>query len=113
MNFEMFNYIKKKINKKNLYFLYDLGNRSIRHKDVYSDVLKFGKYIKHIHLKDKNQYGENVMIGKGKVNFLQAFKAIKIIYSKNISFAFENNRGKNAIESAKKNIFFFKKLFKY
>ena len=52
------------------------------------------------------------MIGKGNVDFKAAFRAIKKISQKNLSFAFENNRGKNPLITARKNINFFKKLIK-
>lgn len=110
--FETFKKIKESVKKKNIFFLYDLGNRVNQYPNVYEDILKFGNNIKQIHLKDKNICGENVVIGKGNVNFNIAFKAIKMLPQKNLSFVFENNRGKNSILSAKKNIKLFKKLIK-
>ena len=111
-DFQIFKKIKNSIHKKKIFFLYDLGNRVEQYPNVYQDILKFSNNIKSIHLKDKNKYGDNVLIGKGNVNFNIAFKAIKRISQKNLSFCYENNRGKNPIFSAKKNINLFKKLIK-
>lgn len=111
-DFKIFKKIKNSVDKKNVFFLYDLGNRLALYPNVHQDILKFNNNIKSIHLKDKNNHGENVVIGKGNVNFNIAFKAIKKISQKNLSFAFENNRGNNPILSAKKNITLFKKLIK-
>lgn len=112
IGFEVFNKIKKNLKKKKLYFLYDLGNRVNQYPDVYKDILNFGSNIKQIHLKDKNNKNENVVIGKGNVNFDIAFKAIKKLRKNNLSFVFENNRGNNAFLSAKKNFNFLKSYLK-
>jgi len=113
IDFKTFAIIKKSIKKKNLYFLYDLGNRVNLHQNVFQDILEFGRNIKQIHIKDKNLFGKNVVIGKGNVDFKAAFKAIKKLSLKNLSFAFENNRGKDPFLSARKNLKFFKKLIKH
>ena len=112
IGFEVFNKIKKNLKKKKLFFLYDLGNRVNQYPDVYKDILNFGSNIKQIHLKDKNNENENVVIGKGNVKFDIAFKAIKKLKKKNLSFVFENNRGNNAFLSAKENFNFLKSYLK-
>ena len=109
-SYSIFEQIKKEVKSKNLFFLYDLGNRSKYYPNVYEDILKFGKNIKHIHIKDKNSNNENVIIGSGEVDFVSAFKAIKKIFKKDLAFVFENNRGLNPELTAKKNLKFLKKL---
>ena len=112
IDFNTFQNIRNSIKRKNIFFLYDLGNRVNFYKNVFLDILKFGNNIKQIHIKDKDSYNKNVLIGKGNVDFKAAFRAIKKISQKNLSFAFENNRGKNPLITARKNINFFKKLIK-
>ena len=109
-SYSIFEQIKKGVKYKNLFFLYDLGNRAKYYPNVYEDILKFGKNIKHIHIKDKNSKNENVIIGSGKVHFVRAFKAIKKIFKKDLAFVFENNRGSNPESTAKKNLKFLKGL---
>tara|TARA_X000000950_G_scaffold286757_1_gene396701 strand:- start:2051 stop:2860 length:810 start_codon:yes stop_codon:yes gene_type:complete len=109
-NYSIFEKIQKGVNSKNLFFLYDLGNRANYFPDVYKDILKFGKNIKHIHIKDKNSKSKNVIIGTGKVDFVNAFKAVKKIFNNDLAFVFENNRGANPEISAKKNLNFLKGL---
>jgi len=111
-NYEIYEKIKKKVNSKNLFFLYDLGNRSFYHKNVFQDILKFNKEIKHIHIKDKDSNNINVQLGTGDVKFVDAFKAIKRISKNNLVLVFENNKGKNPLNTAKKNFKFIYKIFK-
>ena len=101
--------IKKKVYKKKIFFLYDVGNRSILKRDMQVDLNLFGDNIKHIHLKDKNYKNQNVPIGTGQVNFNFFFSILKKINYKE-SFAIENHRGDNFYAEAKKNYIFFKKL---
>ena len=104
-----FKELKKKVNSKNLFFLFDTGNRSILKRNLIEDLIQFGSNIKHIHLKDKNINKENVLIGKGLVDFNLIFSNLKKIKYKG-SFAVESKRGKNIFKQAKKNYMFFKKL---
>ena len=74
-----------------------------------TDISLFGKNIKHIHLKDKNKFKKNVIIGKGLVNFNLLFSSLKKINYKG-SFSIESQRGHDIIYQASKNYLFFKKL---
>ena len=105
----MFKKIKKAVNSKNLFFLYDTGNRVNYNSNIYKDILQFGNNIKQIHLKDKNDKGKNVIIGKGNVNFYKVAKAIKKIKNKQFTIVFENNKGSEQ-KNAKNNLNFIKKL---
>ncbi len=103
--------LKKKIKLNNFYFLYDTGNRVLLKKNSVSDILKFNKEIKHVHLKDKNLKNKNVIIGEGDVQFNFIFNAFKRINYKG-SFTIESQRGKVIKEQATKNYIFFKSLIK-
>lgn len=98
-------YIKKLIKlikSKNLFLVYDTGNRLKKNNTQYDEILNLKKYICHIHLKDKNFKGKNVVLGQGKVNFARIFKALKKI-KYNGKFTFETNRGNEPIETMKNN----------
>jgi len=109
--FSVFKKIKKGVNSKNLFFLYDTGNRAKYFPDVYTDIIKFGHNIKQIHIKDKNDKGSNVILRKGNVDFPGVIKATKKIKSKDFAIVFENNKGSNPEKNAKKNLKFIKNLF--
>ena len=106
------NLIKKLIRltkSKNIYIVYDTGNRLKKNNLQYKEIIKLKKYICHIHLKDKNWKKENVVIGNGSVNFTSIFKAVKKIKYKG-KFTFETNRGDNPIITMKKNQEFIKNI---
>lgn len=100
--------IKKNKGFNKLKFLFDTGNRSILKRNLYEDVLSFGKHIGHIHIKDKNDEKKNVKLGNGSVNFKKFFNCLKKInYKGNITL--ETPREKNFVQSAKNNYKFVKK----
>lgn len=101
--------LKKKINSSNFYFLFDTGNRILLKKNLANDICKFKNEIKHIHLKDKNYKNQNVIFGKGDVNFKSIFKELRKINYKG-SFSIESQRGENIKKQATENYIFFKKL---
>ena len=84
------------VNKKNLFVVYDTGNRLKKGKLQYNEIIKLKKKIIHVHLKDKNFKGQNVVLGSGAVDFSYVFKALNKIKYKGM-FAFETNRGDNPI----------------
>ena len=97
--------IKKliKITKsKNIFIVYDTGNRLKKNNLQYNEIIELKKHICHFHLKDKNWKGDNVVLGSGSVNFSKIFKAVKKIKYKG-KFTFETNRGNNPIITMKKN----------
>jgi len=100
--------IIQKIIKKNLYFTFDTGNRILLNRNLNSDFLALKKYVKHIHIKDKDIKKKNVQLGRGMVNFKEFFLILKKI-NYNKSLTLETTRGKNAIMSASKNLKFIKK----
>ena len=99
----------KKIRNKNIYLVYDTGNRVKNGTDQFKEILNLKAKIIHIHIKDKNHQGNNVVIGRGIVNFKNVFFALKKInYRKN--FTFETNRGSDPIKTMIENIKFIKKI---
>lgn len=111
MGFKEFMNLKKKINSKNCFFLFDTGNRINLKRDIYSDLKNLLKFTMHIHLKDKNKEGKNVKLNTGLVNFRKIFYILKKDKYKK-GFTFETTRGSNPIKMAKFNIDFLKKNFK-
>ena len=107
----LFSILKKRINMKNFFLLYDTGNRAFLKENLYQDLLSFGKNVNHIHLKDKNKFNKNVMINTGVVNFLKIFRNLKKISYKK-SFTIEATRGKDPMKTAKKNLLYFRNLIK-
>ncbi len=92
------NILIKLINRKNVFIVYDTGNR-LKKKDLqYKEIIKLKKHICHFHIKDKNWKGENVLLGTGNVNFNSIFNAIK--HNKySGKYTFETNRGDNPIKT--------------
>jgi len=56
-------------------------------------------------IKDKNEKGENVMLGEGNVDFLGVFQELKKINYKGM-FVLETSRGNEEVEAAKQNVAF-------
>jgi L-ribulose-5-phosphate 3-epimerase UlaE len=105
----------KRIKSKNVYLVYDTGNRVKKGINQFKEILDLKDKIIHIHIKDKNLLGNNVIIGRGIVNFKNIFFALKKINYKN-NFTFETNRGLDPIKTMIQNIKFIKKasrLVKY
>ena len=90
--------LMKLIDKKNVYLVYDTGNRLKKKNMQYDEIIKLKKFISHFHLKDKNWKGQNVILGTGSVDFENIFRAIKKIKYKG-NFVFETNRGDNPIKT--------------
>lgn len=99
----------KLIKNKNIFIVYDTGNRLKKNDLQYDEILKLNKKICHFHIKDKNWKGENVVLGLGSVDFNKIFKAVKKI-KYNGKFTFETNRGKNPFFTMKKNKEFIKNI---
>lgn len=95
------------INRENTRCVFDTGNRAIFNEPLDKEIMLLGDLITHVHIKDKNSDGENVLLGTGLVNFKNIFQALKNIkYDGN--FVFETTRGINPIETMKYNINFCK-----
>ena len=95
----------KYIDHPNLKCVFDTGNRIAFGHDIYSDILLLRDQICHVHIKDKNDRNENVLLGTGKVNFYEVFKSLsRIGYSG--PYTFETFRGKNPLRTAQYNKLF-------
>ena len=106
------NFLFNKSKSKNLYLVYDTGNRAKKGINQLEEIMNLKNKIIHIHLKDKDLRGNNVIIGNGIVNFKDIFLALKKInYKKN--FTFETNRGNDPIQTMLKNIQFIKKICRF
>lgn len=95
------NLIKKlfaKVKSKNIFLVYDTGNRLKNKKLQYKEILELKNTITHIHLKDKNLKGENVVFGTGNVDFKSIFRALKMIDYKG-KLVFETNRGSDPLKT--------------
>lgn len=85
--------------------VFDTGNRIAFGHDIYSDILLLGSQIKHVHVKDKDNQNDNVILGTGKVNYLKVFQSLTAINYEG-AFTFETCRGKHPLRTAKYNKFF-------
>ena len=109
LEIEFTNYLFNRIRSKNVYLVYDTGNRVKKGINQFKEILDLKDKIIHVHIKDKNLLGNNVIIGRGIVNFKNIFFALKKINYKN-NFTFETNRGLNPIKTMIQNIKFIKKV---
>jgi len=101
-------YLKiKQMMPKNFGLVFDTGNRYLKYKNNYTNLLKLKNEIKHIHLKDRDFYGRNVLLGKGKVNFKKFFSMINLINYKGY-YTLETTRDKNAKNSIIHNLNYIK-----
>jgi len=93
----------------NVGLVYDLGNASFSGFDLINDFIILKDHIKLIHIKDKNNQGVNVSLGKGIVDFSK-FKDGIYLLNPNVNFTLETARGKNPIEEQKSNFNFIKEI---
>ncbi len=109
---QSFKALKQEIeDKDHFFFLYDTGNRLSKESNYLKEIITLSKDIKHIHIKDKNFYKKNVILGHGNVDFSKIFTLLKKIQYKG-NFTLETNKGINPIIIAKKHILIVKKLIK-
>ena len=99
---KMFKFIND-IEMENVGILIDSGNYYEFGFDIVKDLYLFKNLVTHIHIKDKNKNGENVILGTGLVNFSEVFLGLN-----NINYVgalnFETTRGSNPLETAKYHI---------
>ncbi len=93
----------------NIFLCYDTGNRTYFGFNPKEEIQRLGKYIIHVHIKDKILDGKNVMLGSGVVNFEEAFQSFKLI-NYNGNFTLETSRGSEETKAASENLSFIKKL---
>lgn len=93
------------IGRPEIRVVFDTGNRAAYGHDLKGDITLLNDYISHVHIKDKNERNENVVLGTGKVNFEEVTEALNIINYSGL-FTFETSRGKDPIKTAKHNLNF-------
>ena len=86
---------------------YDIGNSASLGYDTEEEVLKLGKWINNVHIKDRLLGGGTVPLGEGNANFDLFFKTLNKISYKG-SFILQTARGDDDREVAKKNLAFVK-----
>lgn len=86
---------------------YDTGNSASLGFDTEEEVLKLGKWIHNVHIKDRVLRGGSVPLGEGDVDFNLFFKTLNRISYKG-SFILQTARGADDVEVAKKYLMFVK-----
>ena len=106
-NLELKKLIKliEKISHESFTVLYDTGNRIYVDPDQSIAIKELNKFISHVHIKDKNHYGDNVLLGSGLVDFSSIFDSLKKINYK-YNYVFETTRGKSPVSTAIYNVNF-------
>ena len=79
--------------------VYDTGNMVALGRDLPQDIRLLGDKIAHVHIKDKNNHNQNVLLGTGLVNFSEVFYALRDV-GYDGPFTFETTRGSNPIKTA-------------
>ncbi len=99
----------KKFNSNKVGINYDTGNSASLNYNIIDEV-KYFKYVKNIHIKDRKKFGNTVRLGKGNWNYKAFFNKIKKINYQGyfiLQTARSNNR--RHIEELKVNKNFFLK----
>jgi L-ribulose-5-phosphate 3-epimerase UlaE len=109
LDIESLDFLFKKIKSRNVYLAYNIGNRLKNNICQYQEILRLKNKIAHIHINDVNFSGENVVIGKGNVDFMKIFSALKKINFKK-NFTFESNGGLFPIKTMATNIKYIKQI---
>lgn len=91
------------VKSKYLKCVFDTGNRATLSVSLGDEIRTLDSFIGHVHIKDKNKSCENVLLGRGLVDFLEVFEALKNINYKG-DFVFETVRGKTPLETAEFNV---------
>ena len=82
---------------------FDTGNIYLENSSIFSYFKSIRKYINHIHIKDRNIYGQNTNLGQGKINFKKFFNLLKQ-HKYNKTITLETYRKNNSIITSLKNL---------
>ena len=96
-------FCKKFSNNKLFAITYDTGNAFLFNKNFYTEINSIKNAINHIHLKDRDFFGNNVVLGQGKIKFDLFFKNLNTPKNYNGTITFETNRGNDPISTANSN----------
>jgi sugar phosphate isomerase/epimerase len=83
----------------NVKCVFDTGNRVLLSNSLSDDVIALGDKIAHVHIKDKDSFGNNVLLGTGNVNFISIFRSLRDIEYRG-SYVFETTRGTRPLDTA-------------
>lgn len=89
----------------------DLGNINSLGLNPETEIAKLKERVFHIHVKDKNVFGLNVMLGLGGVNFAKCFECLRAINYEGL-VTLETCYSNDAIDGAKKNLKFIYDIMK-
>lgn len=106
---ETLNYLLK-VESKEVGIVYDVGNATDCDHNIEHDLDVLSGVISHIHIKDKDLFGENVPLGEGIVDFSRFFDKLKNNKYKG-AFTLETSRGLSAISAATNNLNYIKEFF--
>lgn len=95
----------KLLNHPNIKCVFDTGNRIAYGHNIYSDIILLKDYIGHVHIKDKDKYKNNVLLGVGIVDFYKVFQSFKSIGYRG-SYTFETYRGSDPVRTVRYNLLF-------
>ena len=109
---ELNNFLKS-FNKKAITVNYDMGNSAFWKFNTQQEFLSYGQLISNVHVKDCTPSDYTVQLGDGNVNFSEVFSLLKKNNYKK-DFILQGARGKDDVQTAKKQLEFTKKyILKY
>lgn len=101
-SYEHIFYIEEKLNDKRFKITFDTGNfylLNLSNDRLYNNLKKLFHLINHIHLKDRDENHQNVVLRKGNINFKPIFDLLRENqYHGN--FTLECHRGRDALKNA-------------
>ena len=101
----------KKFNNKKVGINYDTGNSAGLNYN-FTDEIKYIKYIKNIHIKDRLLRGKTIRLGKGNWDYKRFFKLIKPKYKGNFILQTARSPSDNHVKEILLNKKFFEKFYK-
>jgi hexulose-6-phosphate isomerase len=101
----------KKFKTKKVGLNYDTGNSAALNYN-FNDEIKYWRYVKNIHIKDRVLNGNTVRLGKGNWDYKKFFKLIKGKYKGNFIFQTARNANNKHINEMLINKNFFEDGFK-
>lgn len=88
---------------------FDIGNIYLKNYSIINFFKSIKKFVKHIHIKDRNKNGDNVKLGTGLINFKSFFHFLKN-QNYNYFITLETFRKNNAVIAGFENLQFIKSL---
>lgn len=101
----------KKFKSERIGINYDTGNSAALNYN-FEDEIKYWKYVKNIHIKDRVLNGNTVRLGKGNWDYKKFFKLVKGKYRGNFIFQTARNANNDDIKEILINKKFFENGFK-